>query len=74
MEANSTLESAARSAAAGAGTPTPRVRELFRRAGVPASIAVWIAVVATGLAAVTVGALIVDHEQTTQYLRVSGAP
>jgi len=75
MEANATLKAAAVSQARVAGTPPPRVRELFRTVGgVPAGIALWIAVVATGLAALTVGALIIDHEQHTEYLRVSGAP
>jgi len=80
MQANATINQSADT------SPPPRecrahgvpgksaTRAIFRAAGVPASVAVWIGVVAIGLAALTVGALVLDHNQTTQHLRVTGAP
>ena len=55
------------------GLPKPRFAS-FRSTGIPAVVAIWIAVVAIGLAALTVGALVVDHEQTQSYLQVTGSP
>jgi len=56
-----------------AGLVPPRFAGV-RTAGIPAIVAVWISVVAIGLAALTVTALFVDHEQTQQHLQVTGAP